>query len=94
MSKNKTFETAYGYEIQGDMYYDRHTVRAGRSMKDCAFCGDVIPKGQPHTVHKFYGDDGEWPTHATHDMDPVHGDNVQPGEKTCTVKFLEALGQI
>jgi hypothetical protein len=85
-----TIETPAGYELSSEEYYENRVVNAGRSTKTCAYCGGDIPKGQRHTVHKFYGD-GDFPSYPTHDMNPQHGDNLQPGEKSCTQKLKEDL---
>lgn len=91
MSKTKKFETPAGYEYSSEDYYENHQINKGRSDKTCVYCGNVIPKGQPHTVHKFYGE-GEFPSEPTHDMNKDHGDNLKEGEKSCTMLFKEGLG--
>lgn len=89
--KSMIFDSPLGYSIDPEMYYESHTVGKGRTDKDCVYCGKVIPKGQKHTVHKFYGDGGDWPTHPTHDMHQDHGDSLGPNEKSCTDLFNEEM---
>lgn len=84
------FETPAGYELSSEEYYENRVVQKGRSSKTCTYCGEDIPIGQKHTVHKFYGD-GDFPSYPTHDMHPKHGDNLQPNEKSCTQKLKEGL---
>lgn len=82
------FETPAGYELDSEDYYESRTVTKGKSDKTCCFCGKTIPRGQPHTVHKFYP---EFQSYNTHDMNPDHGDNLKEGEKSCTQQLKEGL---
>ena len=53
------------YLTKEDYYESQSVGTKARSDKICEHCGKSIPKGQPHTVHKFYGD-GEYPSYPTH----------------------------
>lgn len=78
--------------LKEDMYYESHSVGTkARSDKTCEHCGKSINKGVPHMNHKFYGEDGDWPTYPTHLTNPVHGDRPKPGEKSCSELFIESL---
>lgn len=85
---NKIFKTPIGYEFNTEDYYEDRSVNKGRSDKNCVYCGKTIPKGQKHTMHHFYP---EFDSYATHDMNPVHGDNMAIGEKSCTQLFKEGF---
>lgn len=78
--------------LTAEDYYEINSVGTkGRMDKTCEYCGGNIPKGQPHDVHKFYGDGGDWPTYPTHKMNPLTGDNVSEGTQTCSELFVESL---
>ena len=71
-------------------YYESQLVMKGRINKTCGYCNKSIPKGQKHEVHKFvcYGD---YPTIPTHLVNPIHGDALQSGEKSCSELFVASL---
>lgn len=77
--------------LREEDYYECNSIGTkSRTDKTCEQCGGKIPKGQPHDTHKFYGD-GDWPTYATHKMNPITGDNVTAGTRTCSELFIESL---
>ena len=63
--------------LMADMYYESGSVSRGRSTYDCEQCGKSLPPGTSHATHKFYGEDGDWPTYRT-----CHG---------CSDKFEKSL---
>ena len=63
---NDESDIKHEYLEESDYYEDSH-INSGRKDKTCEHCGKTIPKGEPHTVHKFYGEGGEWPSYPTHD---------------------------
>lgn len=75
--------------LERENFYETRSVgKKGRITKMCAHCGKDIPKGQPHDVHHFYPEFEAYPTHI---MNSDHGDNLKPGEKSCSQLFLESL---
>ena len=64
--------------LMADMYYESGSVSRGRNIYDCEQCGKVLRPGTAHATHKFYGEDGDWPTYRT-----CHG--------TCSDKFVKSL---
>ena len=52
--------------LKKDYYYESSIVNKGRSNKVCEHCDNGIPIGVRHKVHKFYSDDGDYPTYPTH----------------------------
>lgn len=49
-------------EFWGTAYYESGSVSCTRKDKTCEICSKTIPKGSAHTFHKFYAEDGGWPT--------------------------------
>lgn len=44
--------------------------------------------GWPSETHTFYP---EFSAYFTHITNPDHGDNLRPGEKSCSDLFIESL---
>lgn len=65
------------YLSKEDYYESGFVGNKARSDKRCEYCNKIIPKGEPHDTHKFYDDDGYWPTYPTH--------------KECSNNFIESL---
>ncbi len=75
--------------LKEEMYYSSGSVGTrGQRDKTCEYCGDTIPKGEPHDTHKFYGENGDWPTYATHNY---NAENPQRVGMTCSEKFRKSL---
>ena len=74
--------------LKEEDYYESRSVGKGRTDKTCEHCGKTIPKGSPHEVHHFYPEFESYPTHT---MDPITGDSLKPGEKSCSELFEESL---
>jgi hypothetical protein len=69
-------------------HYESRIVNKGRIYKYCEHCGKEIPKGWPSETHTFYP---EFSAYFTHITNPDHGDNLRPGEKSCSDLFIESL---
>lgn len=62
---NKPIRVCHEY-LMVENYYESGSVGSGRKGYWCEHCGNAIPKGKSHATHKFYGEDGDWPTYRTH----------------------------
>lgn len=47
-------------------YYEYRRINKGRTDKICEHCGEIIKIGTLHDVHKFFDDDGSYPSYPTH----------------------------
>ena len=55
--------TVFSYLRREDFYEFNNVGTKARTNKTCDCCGELIPKGQPHSVAKMYPEFASYPVH-------------------------------